>query len=176
MLAPHAFRRTVPWLRSISAARPSLGSSRSSRGHGIEGCKLRIFPDVCAHKIGGLDLSAGQGHGLENPLVPECRFLIGLFHPGATILCDVLARVPVPFSHRIMSFRNPDRRVELMKARLRTTSLPKRTTKNRYSRLSLLVHAGTSQDGRHQRVNDWKVSERGSGRRWSNWLDSETAL
>ena len=125
------------------------------------------MPVEAARKLGGVKFAAGQGHGLENPLVAECRFLIGLFRREVTILCDVLVRVPVPFSHRIMSFRNPDRRVQLMKARLRATSLPKRTTKNRYSRLSLLVHAGTSQDKRHQRANDWKVREHRRGRSWA---------
>jgi len=47
--------------------------------------KLRSLPIEAALKFGGAYLATGQGHGLENPLVPELRFLIW-FLPRWTVL------------------------------------------------------------------------------------------
>jgi hypothetical protein len=108
--------------------------------------KLRGMPVEVARKLGGIEFAAGQGHGLENPLVPECRFLIRLFRRAAALLCVLRARIPLLFSHK----NELPRRVELVSARLRTTSrsrttsLPKPTTKGGYRRLTLLVRAGIS--------------------------------
>src|ERR1035438_4988220 len=98
MLVPHAFSRTVPWQRSISTARPSLGSSRASSADGIDGSKLRTMPVEMAITLGGFDFAARQSHSLENPLMPECRFLIGLFRGAGVLDCVLLVRVPVLFS------------------------------------------------------------------------------
>jgi hypothetical protein len=90
----------MPRQRSISAARPSLGSSsRSSGMNGIDGRTLRIHPVEFTLKISGFDLAARQRHSLENPLVPECRFLIGPFRRAGALARALLVRVPVPFSH-----------------------------------------------------------------------------
>jgi len=101
MLVPHALSWTAPWHRSISAARPSLGFSRSSSGsvYGMDGPQLRSMPVESALRKNGLNLAAGQCHGLENPLVPERRFLILLFHDVAAPGCVLLARVQVLFIH-----------------------------------------------------------------------------
>jgi hypothetical protein len=50
-----------------------------------EQLKLRSLPIEAALKFGGAYLATGQGHGLENPLVPEPRFLIW-FLPRWTVL------------------------------------------------------------------------------------------
>ena len=60
-----------------------------------EVCRLNM-----ALKLGGIDFAAGQRHGLENPLVPECRFLIGLFRRAAALACILFVGVPVLFSHK----------------------------------------------------------------------------
>jgi len=86
--------------RSISAARPSLGSSQFSGVCDIDGSKLRSTPVESALKFGSAHFAAGQGHGLKNPLVAERWFLIGLFRRAAALLCNVFVCVPVLFSHK----------------------------------------------------------------------------
>lgn len=80
-------------------------------------------------KIGGLDFAAGQRHSLENPLIPECRFLIWLFRRAAALGCVLLARVQVLFSHKkelpLPRAQSPRPSHE---PRLRATSFAKRTT------------------------------------------------
>jgi hypothetical protein len=58
------------------------------------------MPVESARKLGGIEFAAGQGHGLENPLVPECRFLIGLLRRAAILACVFFVCVPVLFSHK----------------------------------------------------------------------------
>ncbi|MGA2375428.1 MAG: hypothetical protein ABSF72_07895 [Candidatus Sulfotelmatobacter sp.] len=53
-----------------------------------------------ALKIGVLDFAAGQRHGLENLLVPECRFLIGLFGRMVALDSFLLASIPILFGHK----------------------------------------------------------------------------
>src|ERR1700688_2167906 len=108
MLVPHAFSRTVPRLRRTSAARSSLVSSRPS---GVDGSKLRCIPVESALRISGLHFAAGQSHGLENFLVPECRFLIWFFCCGAALGRPVLIRVTVLFSHMKCAPSSVHRRV-----------------------------------------------------------------
>ncbi len=100
MLVPHAFMYTVPWERSISAARPRLESSRASSMDGIDSSRLGGIPVEMALKLGGTDLAAGQRHGLENPLVPECGFLILLLRGAVALASVFLVCVPVLFSHK----------------------------------------------------------------------------
>jgi len=52
-----------------------------------------------ALKLGGTDLAAGKRHGFENPLVPECRFLILLLR-YLSLAFDFFVSVPVLFSHK----------------------------------------------------------------------------
>jgi hypothetical protein len=66
----------------------------------MDGSRLRGIPVVSALKISGLDFAAGQCHSLENPLMPECRLLIGLFRRAAALDCVLLVCVPVLFSHK----------------------------------------------------------------------------
>jgi hypothetical protein len=54
-----------------------------------EQLKLRSLPIEAALKFGGTYLATGQGHGLENPLVPELRFLIW-FLPRWTVITHVV--------------------------------------------------------------------------------------
>jgi hypothetical protein len=61
----------------------SLGHDRH------EQLKLRSLPIEAALKFGGAYLATGQGHCLENPLVPEPRFLIW-FLPRWTVLVYVV--------------------------------------------------------------------------------------
>ena len=65
----------------------------------IDGRTLRIHPVEFTLKSIGFDLAARQRHSLENPLVPECRFLIGLFRPAGALARALLVRVPVLVSH-----------------------------------------------------------------------------
>lgn len=57
------------------------------------------MPVESALKIGALDLPAGQGHGLEDPLVPEGRFLIEFFDYRTAIACVLVIRIRV-FLHK----------------------------------------------------------------------------
>jgi hypothetical protein len=90
----------VPWQRSISAARASLGSSRASSADGIDGSKLRTMLVESATKLGGLEFAARQSHSLENPLMPECRFLIGLFRGAGVLDCVFLVGSVLSLRHR----------------------------------------------------------------------------
>jgi hypothetical protein len=117
------------------------------------------MPVESARKLGGIELAAGQGHGLENPLVPECRFLIPLLRGAAALLSVLRARLPFLFSHKKMSFLNPDRKVEPASARLRATSLPKPTTKGGYGRLAPLVRPEISRDRQTGQLTERVVSE-----------------
>ena len=99
------------------------------------------MPVESARKLSGIKFAAGQAHGLKNPLVPECRFLIPLFRGAAALVYVLRACLPFLFSHKKMSFLNLDRKVEPASARLRATSLPKPTTKGGYGRLAPLVPA-----------------------------------
>jgi hypothetical protein len=64
-----------------------------------EQLKLRSLPIEAALKFGGAYLATGQGHGLENPLVPELRFLIW-FLPRRTILAYVVLISTRVFLHK----------------------------------------------------------------------------
>src|SRR5580700_6665456 len=64
-----------------------------------EQVKLRSLPIEAALKFGGAYLATGQGHGLENPLVPELRFLIW-FLPRRTILAYVVLISTRVFLHK----------------------------------------------------------------------------
>jgi hypothetical protein len=61
---------------------------------------LRVHPVESALKVSGLDLATRQRHSLENPLVPECRFLIGLFRRAAALAWVLLVGFVVFLSHR----------------------------------------------------------------------------
>ena len=61
---------------------------------------LRGVPVKTALKLGGTRLAARQRHCLENPLVPEGRFLILFFRRPGGLVCIFLVRVPVLFSHK----------------------------------------------------------------------------
>jgi hypothetical protein len=60
---------------------------------------LRTMPVEMATRLRGLHFTAGQRHRLKNLLMPECRFLIGLFRRRAVLDCIFLVRIPVLFSH-----------------------------------------------------------------------------
>jgi hypothetical protein len=100
MLVPHAVSRTEPPRRSISAARPSFGSSRTLSEDGMSHGRLRGIPVKMAHHLSGLDLAARQRHSLKNPLVPECRILILPFHHAGALAGILLVSVPVLFNHK----------------------------------------------------------------------------
>jgi len=51
-----------------------------------------------ALKFGGIDFATGQRHRLENSLMPECRFLVGLLRRAA-LQYLLLACIPALFSH-----------------------------------------------------------------------------
>ena len=53
-----------------------------------------------ALKLGDTDLAAGQRHSFENALIPECRFLIGLFRRAAALACIRLVDFVVFLCHR----------------------------------------------------------------------------
>jgi len=90
--------------------------------------KLRSMAVESALKTGVLDFAAGQCHGFENPLVPERGILILFLHRLWVFAGDVFVNVPILFSHKkiepALTVREP------AKARLRTTSFAKRTTRN----------------------------------------------
>jgi hypothetical protein len=57
------------------------------------------MPIEFALKFGGIDFAAGQRHSLENPLVPECRFFIGLFSRAAALAWVLLVGFVAFLSH-----------------------------------------------------------------------------
>jgi len=66
----------------------------------MEGSTLRTTPAVCTLKAGGLNFAARQRHRLENPLVPECGFLIRLLNHAAALACIFLESIPILFGHK----------------------------------------------------------------------------
>lgn len=66
----------------------------------MDGSRLRGIPVESALKISGLDFAARQRHSLENPLMPECRLLIGLFRRAAALAWVLLVGFVVFLSHR----------------------------------------------------------------------------
>ncbi|HTA48299.1 MAG TPA: hypothetical protein VK930_02510 [Verrucomicrobiae bacterium] len=58
------------------------------------------MPVEVAGKLGALYFAAGQRHGFENLLVPECRFLIGFFGRVVVLACVLLAPIPILFCHK----------------------------------------------------------------------------
>jgi len=78
---------------------------------------LRGIPVEAALKIGGLDFAARQRHSFENLLIPECRFLIGLFRRAGALDCVLLVRVPFLLSHKKRVAAAQNRRIQEPAAR-----------------------------------------------------------
>lgn len=58
------------------------------------------MPVEVAGKLGALYFAAGQRHGFENLLVPECGFLIDFLSRATALSYVLLASVPVLFGHK----------------------------------------------------------------------------
>jgi hypothetical protein len=58
------------------------------------------MPVEKAITLGGFDFAARQSHSLENPLMPECRFLIGLFRGAGVLDCVFLVGSVLSLRHR----------------------------------------------------------------------------
>jgi hypothetical protein len=52
-----------------------------------------------ALKFGDINFATGERHCLENALVPECRFLIGLFRGAAAIAWVLIVDLVVSLRH-----------------------------------------------------------------------------
>ncbi len=67
---------------------------------GVDRSELRTLPVKLALKLGSADFAAAKRHGFENSLVPECRFLIGLFRRVPAHDCVLFVCIRVLFSHK----------------------------------------------------------------------------
>jgi hypothetical protein len=64
----------------------------------MDGSESRSIPAVIAQKVCARNFAAMQGHGFENPFVPECRFLIG-FPAGRTTVDFLLVSFVILLGH-----------------------------------------------------------------------------
>jgi hypothetical protein len=67
--------------------------------HNWHSLELRTLSIEAALKLGGTDFATRQGHGLENPLVPELGFLIRLLPRRTAVAYVLLIRIRV-FLHK----------------------------------------------------------------------------
>lgn len=108
MLIPCALKRTSPRRRSVSIARLSLKSSRSSALRssavdGVEVCMSRVVAMKSTLEICGLNFAARQSHRLENSLETECRILIGLFWRKVFLFRLLPSSLSLLFRHKTLS-------------------------------------------------------------------------
>jgi len=111
-----------------------------------------------ALKSGGLDFAAGQRHSLENPLIPECRFLILLFRRAAALDCILLARVQILFSHK-KELPLPRAQSPRAGRRTPTTSDCFREAYHR-NRIKPIITFGTGQKANRAPRYRWRVKDR----------------